>query len=225
MNILAVDSATKACSVAIWRGDRIGARRFVPTARGHAEMLVPMVSGVMKDAGLRFSDLDRLAVTIGPGHFTGLRAGLAAIRGVALASGLPVIGMTTLMAVAHGVALEKRLGRRIVVALESKRAEIYVQMFDERLMPLSAPLALTPMAAAADLHGPVLLVGDGGVRLMAALADGQAEFADAGAWPDAAVVARVAAALPEPAAGDLPAPIYLHPAEAQIPASDGGRRP
>ncbi|MSO88407.1 MAG: tRNA (adenosine(37)-N6)-threonylcarbamoyltransferase complex dimerization subunit type 1 TsaB [Rhodospirillaceae bacterium] len=223
MNILAVDSATKACSAAVWQGDRIGARCFVPTVRGHAEMLIPMVGGVMMEAGLRFSDLDRLAVTIGPGHFTGLRAGLAAIRGVALASGLPVIGMTTLLAVAHGVALETRLGRRIVAALESKRAELYVQVFDERLVPLSAPLALTPMAAAANLRGPVLLVGDGAIRLMAALADGQAEFADAGAWPDAGVVARAAAALPEPTAGDHPTPLYLHPVEAQIPASDGGR--
>ncbi len=225
MNILAVDSATKACSAAVWHGDRIGARRFVSTVRGHAEMLIPMVGGVMMDAGLRFSDLDRLAVTIGPGHFTGLRAGLAAIRGFALATGLPVIGMTTLMAVVHAVAPEKRLGRRIVAALESKRAELYVQVFDELLMPLSAPLALTPAAAAENLHGPILLVGDGGIRLMAALADGQAEFADAGGWPDAGVVARAAAALPEPAAGDLPTPLYIHPAEAQLPASDGGRSP
>ena len=224
MKILALDSATRACSVALWDG-RLRARRFVETDRGHAEMLLPMITQVMQDAGMRFAALDRLAVTIGPGYFTGLRAGLAAMRGIALASGVPVVGMTTLLALAHGVPAAERAGQRIVAALESKRAELFVQLFDERLTPLSEPISCTPAAAAEMLQEPILLVGDGAARLRVALGDGRARLATAGSWPDAAVLAEAAAFLPAPPQGDLPMPLYLHPPEAQLPQADGRRRP
>ena len=95
MKILAFDSATSACSAAIWRDGEIPARRFVAMERGQSEALIPMVVEVLKEAGLTYAEIDFIAVTVGPGSFTGVRIGLAAARGMALAGGLPVVGVTT----------------------------------------------------------------------------------------------------------------------------------
>ncbi|MCH7931874.1 MAG: tRNA (adenosine(37)-N6)-threonylcarbamoyltransferase complex dimerization subunit type 1 TsaB, partial [Proteobacteria bacterium] len=94
MNVLALDTATAACSVALWSDGTVLAQRFATMARGHAEALMPMVEAVMAEAGLAFADLDLVATTVGPGTFTGLRVGLAAARGLALAGGLPIVGVT-----------------------------------------------------------------------------------------------------------------------------------
>ena len=74
--------------------------RSVPMMRGHAEALMPMIAAVMSAAGMEFAALDRIAVTVGPGSFTGLRVGVAAARGIALAAGKPAVGLTTLAALA-----------------------------------------------------------------------------------------------------------------------------
>jgi tRNA threonylcarbamoyladenosine biosynthesis protein TsaB len=105
MRILALDTAVAACSVAIWDDGAVLAEEQQALAYGHAEILVPMLARVLARAGLRVDDMDRLACTIGPGHFTGLRAGLAAARGLALAADKPLIGITTLEAVAAGVSM------------------------------------------------------------------------------------------------------------------------
>ena len=91
MRILAIDTATAACSAALMVGDAIVARRFVAMARGHAESLIPMVEAVLAEAGAAYGDLDLIATTVGPGTFTGLRVGLAAARGLAVAGSLPVV--------------------------------------------------------------------------------------------------------------------------------------
>ena len=90
MRVLGLDTTLGACSVGIIDGDRLLARRFEPMARGHAEALMPMVQAARREAGLKFADLDLLAVTIGPGTFTGVRVGLAATSGLGLASGRPL---------------------------------------------------------------------------------------------------------------------------------------
>ena len=108
MTLLAVDCATNACSAALWLDDGAGPHRYRAMRRGHAETLMPMVRAVMDEAGLAFSDLDAIAVTTGPGAFTGIRIGLAAARGFALAANLPLIGVTTLEAVAGAMTVAAR---------------------------------------------------------------------------------------------------------------------
>lgn len=234
MNLLAFDTATSACSAALWRGDAGGegcvvARAFVAMARGQSEALIPMIQAVLAESGTEFDALDRLAVTVGPGAFTGLRIGLAAARGLALAGGLPITGITTFEAIAHAVDPAARAGARLLVAIDAKRADIYAQLFDDALAPLSPPRSLLPEEVPALLARgegePVLLVGDGAARV-AEIVPGLA-LADAPGWPDAAHVAVLAAGRPAPPADTLaaPAPLYLRPPLAVRPRHGGRLRP
>ena len=224
-----MDAATNACSVALWRDGAILGHELVPMIRGHAEALVPMVMRVMAAAGANFADLDRVAVTVGPGAFTGVRIGLAAARGLALAAKLPLVGVTTLEALARATDPAARHGARVLAVVDAKRADVYVQMFDAELAPVSAPQALVPddlPAFLGNVAEPLLLAGDGAERVRPALADAGIEaIADAGApWPDAAVVAAIAAGREVPADRG-PAPLYLRPPQASRPAHGGRLRP
>src|SRR5262249_57735608 len=97
MRVLAIDTALEACSAAVFdTNSGIAAGETRGMARGHAEQLMPLVARVMNKAGLEFAELDRIAVTTGPGSFTGLRVGISAARGIALAAGKPAIGLSTL---------------------------------------------------------------------------------------------------------------------------------
>ena len=98
--ILAFDTTTSACTAAVCDGDTVVAERSVALERGHAEILLPMIEGVLADGSIGYRDLTGIAVTRGPGAFTGIRIGLAAARGLGLATGLPVAGVTTLEALA-----------------------------------------------------------------------------------------------------------------------------
>ena len=226
MNVLALDTATAACSAALWRGDALGAQRFVEMIRGHAEALMPMVEAVMSEAGAAYRDLDLIATTVGPGTFTGLRVGLAAARGIALAAGRPIVGVTTLEALAHGVDRAALEGRRLVAALDARRGEVYAQVFDGDLAPLGEPQAATPDAVAACLPtGRLALVGDG-APLIAAELDGRAgdvSQLDAPRLPDAAVIAALVArrfAGPDiEFPSTAPAPLYLRSSGAREPGS------
>src|SRR5262245_8271841 len=102
LRVLAIDTALEACSAAILDTDRTDGltSRSLPMMRGHAEALVPLIAAVMSEAKVEFTELDRIAVTIGPGSFTGLRVGVAAARGIALATGKPAVGLTTFAALA-----------------------------------------------------------------------------------------------------------------------------
>ena len=116
MKILSFDTAMGACSAAVIdTGSRLHlASAYVQMERGHAEALPPMVAGVMKTADLRFSQIDRIAVTIGPGTFTGVRIGIAFARGLAQATGIPVVGIDTLSAIAaNEAAVAAFLAQRI----------------------------------------------------------------------------------------------------------------
>src|SRR5258705_6584324 len=105
MNILAFDTCLGAVSAAVrWRsakGEWLLREAYEPCVTGHAERLFPLVAHVMQGAALPFSAIDRIAVTVGPGTFTGVRAGVAAARAFALATGKPVVGMTSLAVMAH----------------------------------------------------------------------------------------------------------------------------
>ena len=92
VSVLGIDTSAAACSAALWRDGAVIAREHAAMARGHAESLMPMVERVMR--GAAYESLDAVAVTAGPGAFTGLRIGLAAARGIALAAGIPAIGVS-----------------------------------------------------------------------------------------------------------------------------------
>src|SRR5271168_3272699 len=124
MKTLAVDTALGACSVAITSDGEILAHHWLAMPRGHAEALAPMVEQAMAETGLAFADLDRLAVTTGPGTFTGQRVGLAFMRGLRIALGKPLIGLTTLEVMAAAAGAEA--GTPFVAVLhEAKRGEVY----------------------------------------------------------------------------------------------------
>ena len=195
MRVLAIDSATSACSAAYYRDGIVRSRRFEIMERGHAESLMPMVIEVMAEADADFVDIDLVAVTVGPGSFTGLRVGLAAARGLSLARGVPLMGVTTLEAVAHGLEPDRRMGRDILVALETKRADLYVQTFAEDMTALIEPRTILPESIAPHVStGPIIIVGDGAERLRALVASTgrDAVFAPGPGLPDAAVIAGLA---------------------------------
>lgn len=220
MRILAFDCATSRCSAALWQDGAIRGHEAVDTAHGATEILVPMLSRVLAAAATGLREIDRLAVTVGPGHFTGLRAGLAVARGLVLATGVPAVAVTTLEAVAAATDAAARRGRDLLVALDSKRAEPFLQLFDERLLPLGEPLSRDgrDFAASLDRARRLLVAGDAAQRLVeAARAAGcDAEAADAPPRPDAAVVAAIAATR-APLVGPV-RPFYLHPPAVKLPA-------
>ena len=162
-------------------------------ATGQAEQLAPMIARMIAALPGGFAAVDRLAVTVGPGYFTGLRAGLAAARGLALAAKRPLVGITTLAAVAAGVPLEERAGATIVVALDSKRSEAFFQLFSNDLMPAGEPETMAPGAYARklrDLGGERLVVAGNGTALLGRALDGLGV-----AWCRSAAAERPDAAL------------------------------
>jgi tRNA threonylcarbamoyladenosine biosynthesis protein TsaB len=140
---------------------------------GQVEALLPMLDAVMREAGLAVSALDLIAVTTGPGSFTGIRVGLAAARGVALAAGLPVYGVTSFAATA-AVCRGAAFAGCLLTAIESRRADLYAQFFDREGGPLGDPAAVLPEAlpaavAAAVVKQPLAIAGDAAHRAAAAL--------------------------------------------------------
>ena len=190
MRLLALDTATAACSVALRADGIVIAHHHADMARGQSEALMPMIAKVLAEAGLAFTDLDLLAVTVGPGAFTGIRIGLAAAKGLALATSLPLAGIATTEAVAAAIPQSERQGRTILVALDSKREELWVQAFNADLTPLAPPMAALPQAAAALVTGPCVVVGDAADRLLPHLP--HAIRSTAPGTPHAAFVAELA---------------------------------
>ncbi|WP_029010882.1 tRNA (adenosine(37)-N6)-threonylcarbamoyltransferase complex dimerization subunit type 1 TsaB [Azospirillum halopraeferens] len=225
MRILGLDTATSGCSAALWDDGRVTARRADPKARGQAEALVPMVQAVLDDAGAGFDGLDRIAVTVGPGAFTGLRIALAAARGFALAAGVPVVGITTFEAVARGVPAAERAGRFLLVAVDSRRTEPFLQLFDADLCPVGEPVAPDPAAVPAWLAAgpasgqPLTVAGDGAPALAGLPADRpDTRFATGPGLPDATFVAmRAAELVAEGAEGLPPRPLYLRAPDVTLP--------
>jgi N6-L-threonylcarbamoyladenine synthase len=127
---LVIDTSGPVCAAGIWDAgrDTLVAARSDHLGKGHAERLIPMVDEVLREAGVALSDMTRIAVTTGPGSFTGIRVGVAAARGFALSLGIPAIGVTTLDVVAEAV-LEIGPPAPVVAAIDAGRGEIFVQVF------------------------------------------------------------------------------------------------
>ena len=192
-------------------------------AGGDGERLLPMAGEVLAAAGLDFAAIDVFAVTIGPGTYTGVRIGLATARGLALAAGRPLVGVTTLAAVARAAVFPPADPAILVVALETKRADFYLQCFGGDLTPLSPPSSTPPDEVAAILPpGPLAIAGDGGPRLSDCLDATRPVTLLSGAdYPDARHVAAAAfrdiAATPPTVAARPPGALYLRPPDVTLP--------
>jgi len=128
---LALDSAGLACSVAVSLGEEVVAEEHIDTMHGQAEALLLLVDKAMRVAGQVPAALDLVVATVGPGSFTGIRAGLAAAHGIALATGARLLGVTSFDAVAVRAATSDSPETRfLLVALESRREDLYIQFFD-----------------------------------------------------------------------------------------------
>jgi tRNA threonylcarbamoyl adenosine modification protein YeaZ len=166
MLVLALDTALAACSAAVLDSQRgLLASKSIPMLRGHAEALLPVVEQVMDAAGVVFSSLDRIAVTVGPGSFTGLRVGVSAARGIALAASKPAVGVTTLAAFAAPAQVEMPI-LPVLAVVDARHAQVYAQAFGDdadpepRITSVRDALELVPA-------GPVRLAGNAAALLVA----------------------------------------------------------
>ncbi len=217
MRVLAIDTALAACSAAVLDTATGGivASESTPMVRGHAEALMPLIARVMQQSDFAFRDLDRIVVTTGPGSFTGLRVGISAARGLALGTGLPAIGVSTLSALAapHLAADEQN---PVIVAIDARHAHVYLQVFAPGGRTLVAP-RLAPLADAvrAASDAAAYIVGSAAHAVAAALPQHAAPpvFVDPRDAPDIVWVARIGAVAPE--ATEPPKPLYLRAPDAQ----------
>ncbi|MFD1744764.1 tRNA (adenosine(37)-N6)-threonylcarbamoyltransferase complex dimerization subunit type 1 TsaB [Rhizobium helianthi] len=155
MHVLAIDTAGVDCSAAIYHASekRVLSSVIDRIGKGHAERLMAMIEEALQAADLILPSIDRIAVTIGPGSFTGIRVGVAAARGLGLALDVDVVGVSTLQALAMK-HLDEDASRPVIAAMDAKRNEIYAQAFDEHCQPLGQPesLSLDQLKALAHKH-------------------------------------------------------------------------
>ena len=221
MRVLAFDTSLGGGSVAVMAGGRCLARVVEDQPRALVERLLPMIEEALAAAGLGYADLDLIAVTVGPGTFAGLRIGVAVARGLGVATGVPVAGVTSLEALAWGALDRAAPGAAIVAAIDGRRGQLYLQSFRAGpvLVPLGPPAAVDLDDLAARLpSGPGIIAGSGAV-IAAAAAPHLAALPDSSAI-DAVHVAALAMSRPVPAGP--PRPLYLRAPDAKLP---GGLSP
>ena len=214
MRILAMDTCLSACSAAIWQEGRVIARQWRPMQRGHAEALLPMVEELRAETGFDYGGLDRLAVSIGPGSFAGVRVGLAAARGICATHALPLVGIGTLELLAASVHQEESFA----IALDARNAQVYFQAFAKGATLCPPELLSLAEAAARVTQFQSVSVFGGGAGLLAPLCGAWVQSCGLDLLPDAAALAELAATR-EPQAAETVAPLYLRAPDAKLPAA------
>jgi tRNA threonylcarbamoyladenosine biosynthesis protein TsaB len=224
MRVLAIDTALEACSAAVLDPDSgITASESLAMTRGHAETLMPLIARVMNGAGVEFAQLDRIAVTTGPGSFTGLRVGISAARGIALAAGKPAVGLSTLAALAAPLIATDD-GTQVVAAIDARYEHIFLQVFGVNGRTLVGPrVASLRDAARAAMAAPARIVGSAANKMAAAWPKGAEPplSVEQRAAPDIEWIARLGAAATD--GYSPPKPLYLREPDAQ--PQDGARLP
>lgn len=219
MHILALDTAMNGCTAGVLDTDAGQCHAMVePMNRGHAEKLVPIIQQTLIKARIDFPDLGLIATTVGPGGFTGLRIGLSTARSLGMALNIPVVGVTTLSALAAAYLAEHQTDRDILVLIETKRTDFYGQLFSATGDTLSEPFALSADAiASVYLDKPVVLIGDANDRFLSLLlSDKQKTLTAVSGFeiPDPEFIARIGHALWESGDTDsMPEPLYLRDAD------------
>jgi tRNA threonylcarbamoyladenosine biosynthesis protein TsaB len=217
MRVLAIDTTLEACSVAVLDTERADLRMHesLPMQRGHAEALMPMIARVLDRSKLEFAALDRIAVTVGPGSFTGLRVGIAAARGIALAAGKPAIGLSTLAAFAAPfIAADDTLP--VVVAINARHDHVYLHVFGPGGRTLVAPkLVSLREALRVSASGAPRITGTAANMLAALWPAGERvpTSVEQRSAPNIDWVVRLGAAATD--TGTPPKPLYLRAPDAQ----------
>jgi len=212
MRMLAIETATEACSVALVDGDR-RLQRLEIGARIHAGGLLPWIAELLAEAGLNYADLDGIAVDRGPGGFTSIRLGLGVAQGIGLAHDLPAWPVSSLAALAHAARPGRYTGR-LLAALDARMGEVYAGWFsfeNERMQAIGEEILCAPGELAALDDRPFIAAGNAlssyGPALRVALGRGlERELPEA--WPTALAVADLATRRKRVAAHELE-PIYL----------------
>jgi len=216
MRLLALDTATEACSAAILLDGRTLAR-FEVAGRSHTQQMLPMVHGLMAEAGLSFAQLDGFVCGIGPGSFAGVRIGVGFVKGLALSLDRPVVGISSLTMLAQA-ALDEG-APRVIASIDARMTEIYVGAFEADAGGLSRAMGplrvMPPDQFREDTAGPWHAVGTGWGTYEATMrrgVTGDLLHVDGAALPRAQTALKLA--LPEFAAGralsaDDLAPLYL----------------
>jgi tRNA threonylcarbamoyladenosine biosynthesis protein TsaB len=226
MLILAIDTALDACAAAVLDTGtaKLIAMESQAMKRGHAEALMPLIARVMKESGLPFAALDRVAVTTGPGSFTGLRVGVSAARGIALAANKPAVGLTTLTAfAAPHIATDDVTP--LMAVIDARNNNVFMQLFGPGGRSLMSPrLTALDDAVRTAMLGPARIVGSAANSVAAAWPASQPlpPLVDAQSAPNIEWVARLgAAAIADDTA--VPKPLYLRAPDAQ--PQDAARLP
>lgn len=241
MRVLAFDTAFNGYSIALAEKDVCNAASTLREGNIQAERLVPAIEGLMQEAGTSYSALDAIVITIGPGSFIGLRVGLATARGLALAADKPLIGVSTLEAVAFqasgtsplslpregkpgGHASEQEEVKNPVsstlASFDARRGKVYAQLFQSDMHPLSEPalLDIEEAAALARSQPSCLLCGTGNNLIAEQLKDSDYTLAEGPDVPEALPLARYGILQRERAAkGSDVRPLYLRPPDAKLP--------
>jgi len=217
MIVLALDTAGIDCSVALYdlTADNVISIQTDMIGKGHAEKLMAQIEAALAEAGITLKDVGRIAVTIGPGSFTGIRVGVATARGLALSLDIEAVGITTLEAMAAH-QLESAAGHPVIAAMDAKRGEIYAQPFAADGSPLQEAQALPPevVTELATRHSATIF-GTGAAAIAAAKAG---EISEPGIKTvpdrfDIATIAKLGAAKPFGSA--KPKPLYLRGPDAK----------
>lgn len=212
MRVLALETSTEYCSVALWQ-DGCCTSRCELVGQKHSEVLIGMVDGLLRETGMKLAQLDGIAFGAGPGSFTGLRIACGAAQGLALGAGLPVVGISTLLALAQASGHEK-----VIAALDARMGEIYCAAYQKLAGEWAAvcePVLCRPQFAPAVEGTGWFGAGSGFNKYEAILVNhyaGQLSGMERQAIPQASAIAELAAvkfAAGEGVDAALAAPVYL----------------
>ncbi|TSE12029.1 tRNA (adenosine(37)-N6)-threonylcarbamoyltransferase complex dimerization subunit type 1 TsaB [Mesorhizobium intechi] len=213
MKVLAIDCAASLCAACVYdaaAGRELG-RAVLDLGKGHAEHLMAVIAEALNAAETDYPGLGAIAVSVGPGSFTGVRVGVSTARGLALALKIPAIGVTTLEALATEAAATFR-GRAVLAALDAGREEIHAALYDKALVLTYGPAVATlPEATALAMDNSAVLAGTAAARI-AGLAGLGLDIGPQTATADILIYARLAVAKGE---GERPKPLYLRGADAK----------
>ena len=222
MKLLIIDTSTTACSVALSDGGEIVAEYLVNQGRTLSSRLLDSVDLLLREAGLSADELDGFGVAVGPGSFTGLRVGIATVKGLAMAAGKPVVGFSSLAMLAMNIPWG---GHPVCPMFDARKKEVYAGLYECRGFPVSLieDRVVPPARFLEVLEGPVIFVGEGATRYREVII---------GSLGDKALFAPPSANLPRASAGALLvmrafdrgeavspallAPIYIRPSEAEL---------
>lgn len=219
MKILAVETATRTCSVALLDGDGILGETLLYGQKHHTEKILSLIDGLLLNAGITGSQLDLIAVSTGPGSFTGLRVGLSTAQGLALSLDKPLLGVPTL----EVIALQQLPAERVCPLLDARKGQVYTCLYEGGMQTRDAAV-MPPEAWAAGLTGTLVFAGNGAVLYRESIQKafpGTALFAPPAAGiPRASTLGGIAGARydqAQPCAPERVVPQYVRPPDALLP--------